>query len=92
MKTEIGSFIPNVLLYYRGISPAAKLLWARLVQYEENEGKIEGYPPSLKMLAEEFGITERQIRRLLKQLVSNDFLEQKYMEKITVKTKNRRWK
>ena len=92
MKAKIGSFIPNAILHYRGISPAAKLLWARLAQYEENEGKIEGYPPSLKMLAEEFGITERQIRRLLKQLVSNDFLEQKYMKKITVKTRNRRQK
>ena len=90
MKAKIGSFIPNVLLYYRGISSTAKLLWARLAQYEENEGKIEGYPPSLKMLAEEFGITERQIRRLLKQLVSNDFLEQKYVKKITVKTRNRK--
>ena len=29
----VGSFVPNTLLRYKGLSSTAKLLWARLAQY-----------------------------------------------------------
>lgn len=68
----VGSFIPNSLMSYPGLTPAAKLLWARLAQYA---GKDGGCFPSQKRLAGDLAITDRHVRNILNELVSKGFLE-----------------
>ena len=82
----VGSFVPNALLRYKGLSSTAKLLWARLAQYAGKNGECF---PSQKTLAEELGITERQIITMLKQLVAKGFIKQekpKGLDKLVHKT------
>ena len=43
-----GSFIPNALLWYKGVSSTAKLLWGMLEQYGRENGE---YSISKKILA-----------------------------------------
>lgn len=66
-----GAFLPNVILRYPGLSPSAKLLWARLAQYAGENGKCY---PSQVTLAEELGITDRHIRKLLTELEDKGFV------------------
>lgn len=68
----VGSFIPNCLMSYPGLSLGAKLLWARLAQYAGQNGACY---PSQQRLASDLGLSVRQIRRLISELVSKEFLE-----------------
>ena len=66
-KLFVGSFIPNALMRCPDISATAKLLWARLAQYAGRDGKAW---PKQATLAEEIGITGRQVRNLLAELMN----------------------
>ncbi len=70
-KVFIGSFIPNALMEYQGISPAAKLLWARLAQHAGKGGICY---PAQTTLAKELGISARWVRKLLAELVREQFI------------------
>lgn len=67
----IGSFVPNVLLEYKGISSSAKLLWARLSQHAGKGGICY---PAQATLAQELGLSIRQIRRLTNELAKDGFI------------------
>lgn len=70
-KLFIGSFIPNALLRFTGLSSTAKLVWARLAQYAGENGVAF---PKISSLAEEIGLSESQAQRLLNELVKKDFI------------------
>ncbi len=70
-KLFVGSFIPNALMRYKGISATAKLCWARLAQYAGANGECF---PAQKNLAEEIGISEVQVKRVLKELIDDGFI------------------
>jgi DNA-binding transcriptional MocR family regulator len=83
-----GSYIPNALLRYKDISSTAKLCYARLVQYAGKDGKAF---PSQKKLAEEIGVSRRQVNTVLKQLEADGFIKRDVPEgndKWTHKTTN----
>ena len=50
-------YVPESLSRYRGLSPGAKLAWARLARYQGKGGKAF---PSLQTLASEIGMGRRQ--------------------------------
>jgi len=64
-KLFTGAFIPNWLLERKEVSPSAKLCYARLCQYAGRGG--ECYPKQ-KTLAEELGVSRRQVIRYLEEL------------------------
>ncbi|WP_316901008.1 helix-turn-helix domain-containing protein [Pseudodesulfovibrio indicus] len=66
------SVIPNVLLAYPGLSPSAKLVWARLAQYAGKDGRAY---PSVATLAADLGLKKRQIQNLLAELRREGFIE-----------------
>lgn len=68
----IGSFIPNVLMRYPGLSDGAKLAWARLGQYAGHNGVCY---PALSTLANELGKSKRQVQRVLSELEEQGFIE-----------------
>lgn len=70
-KLFIGSFIPNALLRFTGLSSTAKLVWARLAQYAGENGVAF---PKITSLAEEIGLSESQAQRLLNELEKKDFI------------------
>lgn len=70
--TFVGSFIPNVLMQYQGLSATAKLLWARLAQHA---GKGGNCYPSMETLSHEIGISHRQVKNLIRELVSQRFIK-----------------
>ncbi len=70
-KRFFGSMIPNCLMRYNFLGPSAKLLWARLAQFNGKNGKCY---PSVQTLSEELGVSKRQIMRLLKELEDNRFI------------------
>lgn len=68
----VGSFIPNWLQRRRGISPGAKLCYARLAQYA---GKKTGIAwPARKTLAKELGVGESQVDRYIIKLERHGLL------------------
>jgi len=71
-RTFVGSFIPNGLLKYKGVSSTAKLLWARLAQYAGKNGVAW---PSQDSLAEEIGVSVTTIKRFMKELIDDGFIE-----------------
>lgn len=82
----VGSFIPNCLMSYTGLSLGAKLLWARLAQYAGQDGACY---PSQQRLAFDLGLSVRQIRRLISELSTKGFLEKEapaYKDQIQGKT------
>jgi len=82
----VGSFIPNSLMSYPGLTPTAKLLWARLAQYA---GKDGGCFPSQARLSRDLGISDRHVRNVLAELVKEGFLEKvapPFQEQIQGKT------
>lgn len=82
----IGSFIPDSLMQYKGISPTAKLCWSRLGRYAGRDGKCY---PSQDTLAEKLGITNMQVNRVLNQLENDGFIRRippKGKEKLQHKT------
>lgn len=70
-KLFVGSFLPNALLRFPGLSSSAKLVWARLGQYAGKDGRAF---PRMATLAEEVALSEVQVQRLLKELVEHGFL------------------
>ena len=71
-KLFVGSFIPNTLMQYTGLSSSAKLCWARLAQYAGENGQCY---PSQEVLAAEIGIKIAQINRILKELEEKGFIK-----------------
>ncbi len=69
---ERVSVIPNGLMGYPGLSPSAKLLWARLAQYAGKDGRAY---PSIETLAAEIGLKKRQTQNLLAELKKKKFIE-----------------
>jgi len=67
----VGAFIPNALLRWSGVSPGAKLCYARLAQYA---GKNGAAFPSQEELARELGVSERQVIRYLAELENKNLL------------------
>ena len=78
-KQFVGSFIPNCLLQYNGLSDGAKLLWSRLAQYAGADGYCY---PKQDTLAKDLGKDKRTIQRLLKELEREGFI---YVEQPTGK-------
>ncbi len=70
-KFFIGVFVPNCLLHYRGLSASAKLCWARLAQYAGKDGRCFARQ---EKLADELGLSTRQVRRLTKELEAQGFI------------------
>lgn len=68
----IGSFIPNVLMRFTGLSDGAKLAWARLNQYAGHDGICY---PALATLAKELGKSKRQVQRVLNELEEKGFID-----------------
>lgn len=68
----VGLFVPNGLARYRKISANAKLLYGRLTQFAGKNGECF---PSQALLAQEIGLTERAIRKLIKELKDDRFIE-----------------
>ena len=66
-----GVHVPDVLLRFPGLSPGAKLCYARLVRYAGDKGYCW---PSQKELAAEIGMSDRQVRNYLAELISFDFI------------------
>ncbi len=67
-----GVYIPAFLLRYRGISPSAKLCFARLVKFC---GQSEVCFPSQETIAEELGVSIRSIGGYLQELEEDGFIE-----------------
>ena len=67
-----GSFIPEQLCRYRGLSWGAKGVWGRLRRYAGKDGNAF---PSVRGLARECGLGETQTRRHLHELQRKRFLE-----------------
>lgn len=71
-KLFIGCFLPNCLLCYPDLSPADKLIWARLSQYAGKDGKIF---PKQSTLAEETGFSTVYIQQRLNKLAKQGFIK-----------------
>lgn len=67
-----GIFIPDAVYRIKGLSPIAKLLYGRLCKYAGESG--EAYPAGTT-LAEEIGISERQVFEHLGRLVDVGLIE-----------------
>lgn len=67
----VGIFIPNALVRYKGLSPSAKLVYGRLSQYAGKDGKCF---PSEDVLADEVGLSKRQVYRLISELENERFI------------------
>ncbi len=68
-----GVFIPDFVLSYRGISPGAKLCFARLTRYA-GEDTTECWP-SQEKLAENLGVSVRTVSSYLVELEADGFIE-----------------
>ena len=62
----VGSFLPNWLMKRDELSGNAKLVYARLAQFAGKNGKAF---PKQSTLSGEVGISDRQLRRVIKELV-----------------------
>lgn len=67
----VGGFIPNCIMRYPGLSPMAKLTWARLQQFAGANGDCF---PSYTTIGEELGISRRHAERAVKELVDKGFI------------------
>lgn len=66
-----GSFVPNALMRWNGVSPGAKLAYARLAQFAGEDGECF---PSQETLASELGVSVVQVKRYVKELVTANLL------------------
>jgi hypothetical protein len=66
-----GIFIPEALVRNPNISAGAKLAYGRLARYAGERGDCH---PSVKALAREIGVKERQAQRYLAELETNGFI------------------
>ncbi len=70
-KKYLTLTIPEGVARYRGLSPGAKLVFGRLYRYAGPKGYAY---PSQVVLAEEVGMSERQAKSYLSELVESDFI------------------
>ena len=70
-RVFLGSFLPNALLRYDGLSSTDKLVWARLAQYAGERGYCY---PSYDQLAQELGISSRSAIRSVDHLIKERFI------------------
>jgi len=66
-----GTFIPEQICKYKGLSPGAKLVYGRLCRYA---GKNGAAYPALNTLGAETGLGETQVRCYLKELEREQFI------------------
>ena len=57
--------VPNWLLCRKEVTSTGKLLYGRITQYVGKNGTAW---PSIRVLAEELGVVERQIKRVIQEL------------------------
>ncbi len=69
-----GIFIVNPILAYRGLSSGAKLIWGRMHRFGQRKGEIF---PSVKTVARDVGMGEKQARHYIHELVEKRFMESK---------------
>jgi hypothetical protein len=67
-----GVYVPDPVFYYSGLSPGAKLCYARLLRYNGSNNKCH---PKTMTLAAELHVTERQIQNYLKELSRKAFIQ-----------------
>ena len=67
-----GIFIVNPILKYKGLSPGAKLVWGRLYRFSGKKGLIY---PRVSLVADDIGLSIKQARRYLHELVEAKFME-----------------
>jgi hypothetical protein len=67
-----GSFVPEPICRYRGLSPGAKLTYGRLCRYAGEDGAAF---PGIAALAEATGLGETQSRGYIKELERERFVE-----------------
>jgi len=66
-----GNFVPDAISKYRSLPPGAKLVYARLCRYKGDHG--DAYP-SAPTLADEVGLSERQIWHYVNHLIDQKFI------------------
>ena len=66
-----GIWIPESLLKCSAISPSAKLLYGQLARFAGKDGRCF---PSVRTLASELGMADRQVQRLIEELCTAGFL------------------
>lgn len=71
-KLFVGSFIPNCLMRFTGISADAKMVWARLAQFAGKDGDCH---PKIETLMEECGLSRNKVLFGLKELENERFLQ-----------------
>jgi hypothetical protein len=67
----LGSFIPDAIGRYRGISPGAKLAWGRFCRFGGERGAVF---PSMETMGRETGCTINQARSYVKELIKENFI------------------
>jgi hypothetical protein len=70
-KLYFGSFIPEPICKYRGLSPGAKVIFGRLYRYAGEDGSAF---PAVPTLADETGIGETQARKYVTELEQKRFI------------------
>jgi hypothetical protein len=66
-----GSFIPEQVSRFKGLSPGAKIVYGRLCRYAGKDGKVY---PSMPTLGLEIGIGSKQVRRYVRELENGGFV------------------
>jgi Helix-turn-helix domain len=66
-----GIFIPQGLVPWASISAGAKLVWGRLARYAGSDGHCY---PTMKTLAAEIGVGQRQAQKYVSELVRNELI------------------
>jgi len=66
-----GVFVPDVLVRYDGLCPTTKFIWARLARFCGENGQAF---PSIRILAEQLGLSHRQVQRGLAALEGQHFI------------------
>lgn len=66
-----GIYIVNPILRFKGLSPGAKIVWGRLYRFAGKKGKIF---PAMQTVADDIGMSRKQARRYLHELVDMKFL------------------
>jgi Helix-turn-helix domain len=67
----VGIYIPDALVRNTNVSAGAKIAYGRLARYAGADGDCH---PSIKALAREIGVQERQAQRYLAELERNSFI------------------
>jgi len=70
-KLFTGSFIPEAIVRYRGLSPGAKLTYGRLARYAGENGSCY---PSIPAVATEIGLSATQARKYVHELRDRRFI------------------